>query len=115
MAHSAPTPEQIEAVQEIAQLYSFEQSKTLLGKLNDAQWAATLADLEEWAKVKNKHTIIKGGGVEINKDRNRLDITIRLRRRLQVYPVDPTSFDSGGGVYCSYTPDYEDADICRIE
>lgn len=115
MAHTAPSPEQVDAVQEIAQLYSFDQTENLLGILNDAQWAATLADITEWGKVKNKHTIIKGNGVEINKDRNRLDITIRLRRRLKVYPADPNELNAGGGSYCSYTPASADADCCRFE
>src|SRR5215204_3718925 len=93
MATFEPTPEEIEAVREIALLYSYEQTEQLINGqpeiadsgLNDAQWAATLADVAEWAKVKNKHTRIDGDGVKIDKDRNRLDITNRVRLRLGLF------------------------------
>lgn len=100
-----PTPEeiQIETVREIAQLYSFAQSAALINGLNDVQWTATIADITAWNAVKNKHTQIKGDGVDINKDRNRLDITMRVRRRLGIFPAEPVA-ESAGGSYVSYTP-----------
>lgn len=111
MPTPTPTAEQIEAVREIALLYSYAQTETLVEALNDASWAATIADIAEWARVKNKHARIKGDGVEINKDDNRLDITNRVRRRLGLFPSSSSSSagDSGpGGDYSSYTAPRED-------
>lgn len=98
-----PSAEQIEAVREIALLYSFAQAEELTNKLNNASWMATIADLAAWAPLKNDHTRIEGDGVKIDNDRNRLDITNRLRLRLGLNPVESARV-AGGGSYCSYTP-----------
>lgn len=84
----SPSPAQIESVREIAHLSNRTDAAFYLGRLNVAEWNATVEDIAAWAKVKNQHTIIKGGGVEINKSRNRLDITNRVRRRFGLKDLD---------------------------
>lgn len=98
-----PTPEEIESVREIARLSSYADSESRISSLNDAQWAATRADITEWAKVKNKHTIIDGSGVKIDKDRNRLDITNRVRQRFGLSELDKygTNLDSQSLIFTS--------------
>jgi len=81
-------PENVEAVREIALLSSYPDASARLGRLEEVQCTATLDDIAEWAKVKNKHTVIKGDGVEIDKDRNRLDIRNRVRTRFGLPEVD---------------------------
>lgn len=85
---ASPSPAQIETVREIAHLSNRTDAAFYLGRLNDAEWNATVEDIAEWAKVKNKHTVIKGGGVEINKSQNRLDVTNRVRGRFGLKSLD---------------------------
>lgn len=90
MPTPTPTEEQIESVREIARLSSFVDTETKVSSLKNAQWAATLADITEWNKVKNKFTKFQGGrsGVVIDKSDNRLEIRNRVRTRLGLAEVD---------------------------
>lgn len=88
MLNPEPTEQQIETVREIAHLSSFKDTEFYLNRLNGAEWNATIQDIAEWAKVKNKHTIIKSKGLDIDTSRNRLDITNRVRRRFGLSELD---------------------------
>lgn len=90
MPTPTPTEMQIESVREIALLSIFAEAESKINALNDSQWAATVADIAEWAKVKNKFTKIEGGrsGVVIDKEDNRLGIRNRVRVRLGLVEVD---------------------------
>lgn len=93
-----PTSEQIESVPEIARLASYAEAESKINVLNDAQWAATISDITEWAKIKNKFTRIEGGrsGVFLNKEDNRLAICNRVRIRLGLPEIDEYGMPRGG-------------------
>ena len=113
MLEPNPNDEQFETLREIALLSSITDAQFYVSGLTQAQWAATLEDLTEWAKVKNKHVQVKGGkfGVVINKNDNRLDIRNRVRGRFGLSQVDaegrtPYSFEEDD---CSGTTS---VDVC---
>ena len=78
----------VEAVREIALLQSYSDARDRLAALEQVQWDRTRDDIAAWNEVKNKHTKIKSDGVDIDKERDRLDITNRVRRRLELPDVD---------------------------
>lgn len=82
------TETQVEKVREIVNVSSFAEVKARVDSLNASAWADTVEDIAEWEKVKNKHTKIKGDGVEIDKSDNRLAIRNRVRVRLGYPEVD---------------------------
>lgn len=88
MLTPVPEADHIEKVREIAHLANRTDAEFYLNRLNQAEWDATLLDITEWGRVKNKHTIIRGDGVEIDKSVNRLDITNRVRGRFGLKELD---------------------------
>lgn len=108
MLDPSPTDGQIEEAREVAHLVNVTDADFYLKRLTQAQWDATLDDLTEWAKVKNKHTRIKGDGMEIDKSRNRLDITNRVRGRFGLRDLD-----TDGRVVSDY--DFESEGSASIE
>lgn len=109
----ALTPEQIERVREIIGYSSYDGAAALCSRLNPVQETETIADIALWAKVRDKHTLIKGDGVDIDKGRNRLSIINRVRRRLGLSAVESeTELESSGGSYCYSHPTCESEIVC---
>lgn len=102
----ALTPEQIERVREIIGYTSYDATAALCSRLNAVQETETIADIAEWAKVRNKFTLIKGDGVDIDKARNRLGIINRVRTRLGLSGVESEAElnSTSGGSYCYSHP-----------
>lgn len=88
MPNPSPTPEQINAVRDAAHLANRTDAEFYIARLNDAEWADTRQDITEWGLLKNKNTRIKADGVDIDKSRNRLEITNRLRRLFGLAELD---------------------------
>lgn len=86
-------PEQIERVREIIGCPSFEATETLAGNLNVVQEAATVSDIAEWNKIRNKFSYLDGGklGLKTDKDPKRLAIRNRVRERLGLFRLTDES------------------------
>jgi hypothetical protein len=108
-------PLQIERVREIIGFASYDATAALLSRLNAVQESETAADVTAWNLVRDKHTIIKGEGVEINKSTNRLSIINRVRRRLGLSAVDNETLleSSAPGAVCYSHPAASDTDCCE--
>lgn len=102
----ALTSEQIERVREIIGYTSYDGAAALCSRLNAVQETETVADIAQWATVRDKHTLIKGDGADIDKSRNRLSIINRVRRRLGLSAVESeTDLETAsGGSYCYSHP-----------
>lgn len=95
MPTPTPTSAQIETVREIVNISSVAETETRIETISDEAWTATIADITEWNKVKNKFTNLSGGpsGVDIDKSRNRLGLRNRVRVRLGLAEVDSYGSD----------------------
>lgn len=82
MLDPVPDAEKIETVREIVNVSSAAEVAGRIAVISQAAWTATLNDVTEWSRLKNKHSVIKGDGILIDKSVNRLDIRNRLRVRL---------------------------------
>lgn len=107
------TPAQVEDVREIALLESFAQAETLCSRLNDVQETATVEDIAEWQKIKNKFNRLAGGklGFYSDKDPKRLAITNRVRRRLGLSGVnsEEDANSASSGEICYSHPESSDS------
>jgi uncharacterized protein YuzE len=104
----ALTDQQIERVREIIGFTSFDATAALCSRLNAVQETETAGDITAWQLVRDKHTIIKGDGVEINKASNRLAIINRVRRRLGLSSVEDETMlelSNPGAVHYSHPSD----------
>ena len=106
------SPAQIEDIREIALLDSYDYAANLCARLNAVQETATVADIAEWQKVRNKFTLIKGDGVDIDKSRNRLGIINRVRRRLGLPGLDSEAETSANAEICFSSPSRESEIVC---
>lgn len=86
---------QVESVREMVGDKSFSTIESLCAELNPAQEAAMLEDVDLWDTIKNKHLIYTGGGVDLNKRRDRQALIRRVRLRLDL----PVAGSSGGIFY----------------
>ena len=66
----------------VDELYAVAQWYT--GNLTAAQEASLRADIATWNAVRDKHTVIDGGGVKINPGDKRAAITRRVRKMLRL-------------------------------
>lgn len=66
MPNPNPTATQIETTREVLALKSYSETSGLIGDLDDAQWAAQIADNALWAAKRNKFVELRGGGVFID-------------------------------------------------
>jgi hypothetical protein len=91
----ALSPAQIESVREMVGDKTFATVESLCAEMNAAQEAAMVDDIDLWDVVKNKHLIYTGGGVDLNKKRDRRALIRRVRRRLDL----PVSDAGSGGIF----------------
>ena len=82
-----PTDDQIAEVREIAQIRDFQTAADLVNSLNDADWARGLAALAEWTRIHRKHVRFKGKGVDLDNERERLQIINEMRVLLGLPPI----------------------------
>lgn len=108
-------PAQIEDVREIALLDSYAYAQTLCGRLNAVQETATVADIAEWQKVKNKFNKLAGGKLAFYSDKEpkRLAITNRVRRRLGLSGLDSEEDANSRSEICYSNP--VDTEICGCD
>lgn len=91
----ALSPAQIESVREMVGDKTFTTVESLCAELNPAQEAAMSDDIDLWDAIKNKHLIYTGGGVDLNKKRDRRALIRRVRLRLDL----PVSDSGSGGIF----------------
>lgn len=78
---SAPTTTQIEEVRVICRVISFSEIETKVNALSQAGWDATVSDLSEYAKVKNKF-YQTSADIPLEYAEKRLAVANRIRVRL---------------------------------
>lgn len=86
---------QIESVREMVGDKTFATVESLCAEMNAAQEAAMAEDIDLWDAIKNKHLIYTGGGVDLNKKRDRQALIRRVRLRLDL----PISDSGSGGIF----------------
>ena len=78
---ATPQPNEIEQVREICRIVSFSEIEKKVISLSEVGWSATLSDLTEYTKVKNKF-YQTSNDIPIEYREKRLAVTNRIRVRL---------------------------------
>lgn len=106
------TSAQIEDIREIALLDSYDYAAGLCSRLNAVQETATIADIAEWQKVKNRFNKLAGGklGFYSDKEPKRLAITNRVRRRLGLSGINSEADANATAEICFSSPN--STDVC---
>lgn len=77
-----PSEQQIEEIREIVDVSSTAEVAARVALLSQYAWTATISDIAAWIAVRDKTEVIKGGGVEIDDSKTRIEIRNRVRVRL---------------------------------